>query len=96
MREPPSQELGTRPPEEGSYPDVYTHCSRPRFREEIFSELGRLLWSSFTFLWCYVTLPGLLALLAVCLIQLHQRVPSYYTAWNSSVVRSPTATPGAA
>ncbi|XP_044903156.1 orphan sodium- and chloride-dependent neurotransmitter transporter NTT5-like isoform X2 [Felis catus] len=56
-----------------------------RFREEMFSKLDRLLWSFFTFLWRYVTLPGLLALFTICLMQLHRRVPSYYTAWNSSM-----------
>ncbi|XP_053067129.1 orphan sodium- and chloride-dependent neurotransmitter transporter NTT5-like isoform X4 [Acinonyx jubatus] len=56
-----------------------------RFREEMFSKLGRLLWSFFTFLWRYVTLPGLLALFTICLTQLHWRVPSYYIAWNSSM-----------
>ncbi|XP_070080803.1 orphan sodium- and chloride-dependent neurotransmitter transporter NTT5-like isoform X12 [Equus caballus] len=56
-----------------------------RFREEISSELGHFLWSFFTFLLCYMTLPGLLALLIICLIQLYQRVPPYYIAWNSSV-----------
>ncbi|XP_046538104.1 orphan sodium- and chloride-dependent neurotransmitter transporter NTT5-like [Equus quagga] len=58
-----------------------------RFREEISSELGHFLWSFFTFLLCYVTLPGLLALLIICLIQLYQRVPPYYIAWNSSVTQ---------
>ncbi|XP_040313630.1 orphan sodium- and chloride-dependent neurotransmitter transporter NTT5-like isoform X3 [Herpailurus yagouaroundi] len=56
-----------------------------RFREEMFSKLGRLLWSFFTFLWRYVTLPGLLTLFTICLTQLHRRVPSYYIAWNSSM-----------
>ncbi|XP_045296536.1 orphan sodium- and chloride-dependent neurotransmitter transporter NTT5-like isoform X5 [Leopardus geoffroyi] len=58
-----------------------------RFREEMFSKLGRLLWSFFTFLWRYVTLPGLLALFTICLTQLHRRVPSYYIAWNSSMCK---------
>ncbi|XP_023505877.1 orphan sodium- and chloride-dependent neurotransmitter transporter NTT5-like isoform X10 [Equus caballus] len=58
-----------------------------RFREEISSELGHFLWSFFTFLLCYMTLPGLLALLIICLIQLYQRVPPYYIAWNSSVTQ---------
>ncbi|XP_044903157.1 orphan sodium- and chloride-dependent neurotransmitter transporter NTT5-like isoform X3 [Felis catus] len=58
-----------------------------RFREEMFSKLDRLLWSFFTFLWRYVTLPGLLALFTICLMQLHRRVPSYYTAWNSSMCK---------
>ena len=55
----------------------------------MFSKLDRLLWSFFTFLWRYMTLPGLLALFTICLMQLHRRVPSYYIAWNSSMVRSP-------
>eukprot|EP00069_Balaena_mysticetus_P009734 bmy_06392T0 len=56
-----------------------------RFREEMFSELGRPLWPFSTFLWCYVTLPGLLALLTICLMQLYQGAHLYYIAWNSSV-----------
>lgn len=60
----------------------------------MFSELGHLLPSSFTFLWCYVTPPGLLALLTVCLLQLHQRAPAFYIAWNSSAVRPPAPRPG--
>ncbi|XP_059523352.1 orphan sodium- and chloride-dependent neurotransmitter transporter NTT5-like [Myotis daubentonii] len=56
-----------------------------RFREEMYSELGRLLWSSCPFLWCYVTMPGLLALLSVCLVHLYRKVPPHYIAWNSSI-----------
>ncbi|XP_027475912.2 orphan sodium- and chloride-dependent neurotransmitter transporter NTT5-like isoform X3 [Zalophus californianus] len=56
-----------------------------RVREEIFGDLGRLLWSFFTVLWCYVTLPGLLALTTICLMQLYQTEPPYYIAWNSSM-----------
>ncbi|XP_072613005.1 orphan sodium- and chloride-dependent neurotransmitter transporter NTT5-like [Vulpes vulpes] len=56
-----------------------------RVREEIFSDLGRLLWSFFTVLWCYVTLPGLLALTTIYIMQLYQTVPPYYIAWNSSM-----------
>ncbi|XP_041590338.1 sodium-dependent neutral amino acid transporter B(0)AT2-like [Vulpes lagopus] len=56
-----------------------------RVREEIFSDLGRLLWSFFTVLWCYVTLPGLLALTTIYIMQLYQMVPPYYIAWNSSM-----------
>ncbi|CAD7692366.1 unnamed protein product [Nyctereutes procyonoides] len=56
-----------------------------RVREEIFSDLGRLLWSFFTLLWCYVTLPGLLALTTIYIMQLYQMVPPYYIAWNSSM-----------
>nr|XP_012609929.1 orphan sodium- and chloride-dependent neurotransmitter transporter NTT5-like isoform X1 [Microcebus murinus]XP_012609930.1 orphan sodium- and chloride-dependent neurotransmitter transporter NTT5-like isoform X1 [Microcebus murinus]XP_012609931.1 orphan sodium- and chloride-dependent neurotransmitter transporter NTT5-like isoform X1 [Microcebus murinus] len=55
-----------------------------RFREELFNELGRLLWPTFTFLWCQVTLPGLLALLGLCIAQLYHKVAPYYIAWNSS------------
>uniref|UniRef100_A0A8C0T234 Transporter n=1 Tax=Canis lupus familiaris TaxID=9615 RepID=A0A8C0T234_CANLF len=54
-----------------------------RVREEIFSDLGRLLWSFFIVLWCYVTLPGLLALTTIYFMQLYQMVPPYYIAWNS-------------
>ncbi|XP_077701827.1 orphan sodium- and chloride-dependent neurotransmitter transporter NTT5-like isoform X5 [Canis aureus] len=56
-----------------------------RVREEIFSDLGRLLWSFFIVLWCYVTLPGLLALTTIYVMQLYQMVPPYYIAWNSSM-----------
>ncbi|XP_034494457.1 orphan sodium- and chloride-dependent neurotransmitter transporter NTT5 isoform X2 [Ailuropoda melanoleuca] len=56
-----------------------------RVREEIFGDLGRLLWSFFTVLWCYVTLPGLLALTTICIMQLYQTEPPYYIAWNSSM-----------
>ncbi|XP_062031899.1 uncharacterized protein LOC133747585 [Lepus europaeus] len=55
-----------------------------RAREEISMELGYQLRHSLTFLWGYVTLPGLLALLCVCLIQLHQPGAATYVAWNSS------------
>uniref|UniRef100_A0A5G2QHG0 Transporter n=1 Tax=Sus scrofa TaxID=9823 RepID=A0A5G2QHG0_PIG len=55
-----------------------------RFREELFSELGHPLWPFPTFLWCYVTLPGLLALLALCLVQFYQSTHLYYIAWDSS------------
>ncbi|XP_034494458.1 uncharacterized protein LOC100469322 isoform X4 [Ailuropoda melanoleuca] len=61
-----------------------------RVREEIFGDLGRLLWSFFTVLWCYVTLPGLLALTTICIMQLYQTEPPYYIAWNSSMVRFPS------
>ncbi|XP_021536760.1 orphan sodium- and chloride-dependent neurotransmitter transporter NTT5-like [Neomonachus schauinslandi] len=56
-----------------------------RVREEIFGDLGRPLWSFFTVLWCYVTLPGLLALTTICLMQLYQTEPPHYIAWNSSM-----------
>ncbi|CAM9970140.1 unnamed protein product [Rangifer tarandus platyrhynchus] len=55
-----------------------------RFREEMFSEMGRPLWPFSSFLWCYVTLPGLLALLIICFMQLFQGTHLYYTAWNAS------------
>ncbi|KAG8521420.1 LOW QUALITY PROTEIN: Orphan sodium- and chloride-dependent neurotransmitter transporter NTT5 [Galemys pyrenaicus] len=56
-----------------------------RLRHERFRELGRLLWPQFKFLWRYVTLPGLLALLAVCCFHLHWRLGHpRYTAWNST------------
>uniref|UniRef100_A0A8D2HJX5 Uncharacterized protein n=1 Tax=Urocitellus parryii TaxID=9999 RepID=A0A8D2HJX5_UROPR len=55
-----------------------------RFREEMIRDLGRLLRPSFTFLWCYVTLPGLLALLTICILPLHHKETSY-TAWNRSM-----------
>ncbi|KAI4558342.1 hypothetical protein MJT46_012984 [Ovis ammon polii x Ovis aries] len=55
-----------------------------RFREEMFSEMGRPLWPFSSFLWGYVTLPGLLALLTVYLMQLYQGTHLYYTAWNTS------------
>lgn len=74
----------------GLLPDIYAHCPHPRVREEIFGDLGRLLWSFFTVLWCYVTLPGLLALTTICIMQLYQTEPPYYIAWNSSMVRFPS------
>ncbi|XP_065775459.1 orphan sodium- and chloride-dependent neurotransmitter transporter NTT5-like [Muntiacus reevesi] len=55
-----------------------------RFREEVFSEMGRPLWPLSSFLWCYVTWPGLLALLTICFMQLFQGTRLYYTAWNTS------------
>ncbi|XP_077887790.1 orphan sodium- and chloride-dependent neurotransmitter transporter NTT5 isoform X1 [Ictidomys tridecemlineatus] len=55
-----------------------------RFREEMIRDLGRLLRPSFTFLWCYVTLPGLLALLTICILPLHHKETSYI-AWNRSM-----------
>ncbi|XP_027776146.2 orphan sodium- and chloride-dependent neurotransmitter transporter NTT5-like [Marmota flaviventris] len=55
-----------------------------RFREEMIRDLGHLLRPSFTFLWCYVTLPGLLALLTICILPLHHKETSYI-AWNRSM-----------
>lgn len=54
----------------------------------MYNDLGHLVWSSCPFLWCYVTMPGLLVLLAFCLLCLYNRVPPYYFAWNSSIVRA--------
>lgn len=59
----------------------------------MYGELGHLIWSFYTFLWCYVTLPGLLALLTLFLIHLYQRMPSHYVAWNSSMVSRPEPAP---
>ncbi|XP_054566627.1 orphan sodium- and chloride-dependent neurotransmitter transporter NTT5-like [Eptesicus fuscus] len=56
-----------------------------RFREEMYGELGRLLWSSCPFLWSYVTMPGLLVLLTICLLHLYNKIPPHYIAWNSSM-----------
>lgn len=47
------------------------------------------MWSFYIFLWCYVTLAGLLALFSICLMHFYQRVPPYYIVWNSSVLRLP-------
>uniref|UniRef100_G3UIS7 Uncharacterized protein n=1 Tax=Loxodonta africana TaxID=9785 RepID=G3UIS7_LOXAF len=55
-----------------------------RFREEMFIELGHLLCPIFTFLWNYMTLLVLLALLTICFMQLYQKTPPYYIAWNAS------------
>lgn len=55
----------------------------------MYGELGLLMSSSFTFLWCYVTLPGLLTLIVIYLIQLYHKEPPNYIAWNSSSVRLP-------
>ncbi|XP_077919706.1 orphan sodium- and chloride-dependent neurotransmitter transporter NTT5 [Halichoerus grypus] len=73
-----------------SPPELHLHLQEAsqaavRVREEIFSDLGRPLWSFFTVLWCYVTLPGLLALTTICLMQLYQTEPPHYIAWNSSM-----------
>lgn len=59
----------------------------------MYGELGHLIWSFYTFLWCYVTLPGLLALLTLFLIHLYQRMPPHYVAWNSSMVSRPEPAP---
>lgn len=99
MREPEShwaclaKGSGPQWPEEGSIPDVRAHRPHRRFREELYSDMGRLLWSSCPFLWSYVTMPGLLVLLAICFIHLYKKVPPYYIAWNSSTVRPPPRPP---
>ncbi|XP_007941197.1 orphan sodium- and chloride-dependent neurotransmitter transporter NTT5-like [Orycteropus afer afer] len=54
------------------------------FHEEMFTELGPLPCSIFVFLWSYVALPGLLALLTICFVRFYQMAPPYYTAWNGS------------
>lgn len=59
----------------------------------MYSELGRLLWSSCPFLWNYVTMPGLLVFFTICIIHLYQKVPPYYIAWNSNIVRPQTCLP---
>lgn len=60
---------GSRP-QEGSFPDVRARCPHPRFRKEMYSEWGHLMKSFYSFLWCYMALPGLLALLTICLMYL--------------------------
>uniref|UniRef100_A0A8C3VZI9 Uncharacterized protein n=1 Tax=Catagonus wagneri TaxID=51154 RepID=A0A8C3VZI9_9CETA len=56
-----------------------------RFREKLFSELGHPLWPFSTFLWYYVNLLGLLALLTLCLVQFYRAQHLDYIAWDSSV-----------
>ncbi|XP_031242444.1 orphan sodium- and chloride-dependent neurotransmitter transporter NTT5-like isoform X3 [Mastomys coucha] len=56
-----------------------------RFRADIFSQLGRLVWAPFTFLWSYVTLPMLLALLTIYFLNLYHSKPLYYVSWNDSM-----------
>lgn len=68
-------------------PQISLTIAHPRFREEMFHELGHLLRPFFTFLWCYVTLPGLLALLTICILPLHDRETSHYITWNRNTVR---------
>ncbi|CAO2632834.1 Sodium-dependent neutral amino acid transporter SLC6A17 [Lemmus lemmus] len=55
-----------------------------RFRAEMFSLLGRLVWAPFTFLWNYVTLPALLLLLTTCFLNLYHRESLYYISWDDS------------
>ncbi|XP_053464096.1 orphan sodium- and chloride-dependent neurotransmitter transporter NTT5-like [Nycticebus coucang] len=61
-----------------------------RFREELYGQLGCMQWPTFSFLWSYVTLPGLLVLLIICIMKLHQKVTPSYIAWNSSVSQEVT------
>ncbi|XP_052019177.1 orphan sodium- and chloride-dependent neurotransmitter transporter NTT5-like isoform X2 [Apodemus sylvaticus] len=56
-----------------------------RFRAEMFGQLGRLVWSPFTFLWSYVTLPTLLALLTIYFLNLYHSESLYYVSWNNSM-----------
>ncbi|CAH7457211.1 orphan sodium- and chloride-dependent neurotransmitter transporter NTT5 [Phodopus roborovskii] len=56
-----------------------------RFRAEMFGQLGRLVWAPFTFLWSYVTLPTLLALLTIYFLNLYHRESLYYISWNGSM-----------
>ncbi|VTJ66734.1 Hypothetical predicted protein [Marmota monax] len=65
-------------------PQLSLTIAHPRFREEMIRDLGHLLRPSFTFLWCHVTLPGLLALLTICILPLHHKETSYI-AWNRSM-----------
>lgn len=53
----------------------------------MFGQLGRLVWSPFTFLWSYVTLPTLLALLTIYFLNLYHSESLYYVSWNNSMVR---------
>lgn len=53
----------------------------------MFGQLGRLVWAPFTFLWSYVTLPTLLALLTIYFLNLCHSESLYYVSWNNSMVR---------
>ena len=86
MRE--AEAWGARPPE-GSLPDVHAQRPHPRFREEMYGDLGHLVWSFFVFLWRFVTLLGLLLLLTMCLMSLYRSPPPHYIAWNSTLVKLP-------
>lgn len=75
--------------------DVLTVTSFPRFRAEMFSQLGRLVWAPVTFLWSYVTLPMLLVLLTIYFLNLYYNGSPYYVSWNESMVRPlPVGDPG--
>ncbi|ERE70087.1 sodium-dependent neutral amino acid transporter SLC6A17-like protein [Cricetulus griseus] len=56
-----------------------------RFRAEMFGQLGRLVWAPFTFLWSYVTLPTLLALLTIYFLNFYHSESLYYISWNDSM-----------
>ncbi|KAM5297518.1 sodium-dependent neutral amino acid transporter B(0)AT2-like [Glossophaga mutica] len=58
-----------------------------RFREEMYGDLGHLMWSFFVFLWRFVTLLGLLCLLVVCFMSLYWGTPPHYIAWNSNLTQ---------
>ncbi|XP_004646567.1 orphan sodium- and chloride-dependent neurotransmitter transporter NTT5-like [Octodon degus] len=63
-----------------------------RFKQEVFSQQVGLLQPAWAFLCLYVTLPGLLVLLTLCLLRLHFQSAAYYFSWNSSMsqeVRQP-------
>lgn len=60
----------------------------------MFNQLGRLVWAPFTFLWTYVTLPALLALLTICFLNLYHKESLYYISWNNSMVRPCPRQPG--
>lgn len=52
------------------------------------------MWAPFAFLWSYVTLPTLLALLIIYFLNIYHR-ESFYVSWNDSMVRLlPTGSPG--
>ena len=53
----------------------------------MFGQLGSLVWSPFTFLWSYVTLPTLLVLLTIYFLNLYYSGSPYYVSWNDSMVR---------
>lgn len=52
----------------------------------MFGQLGRLVWAPFSFLWSYVTMPTLLALLTIYFLNLYHSESLYYITWNDSVV----------
>lgn len=60
----------------------------------MFNQLGRLVWTPFTFLWTYVTLPALLVLLTIYFLNLYHRESLYYISWNDSMVRPRPRKPG--